>query len=127
MRPTLSAVALLFTLALAACGNGTPAPARTGTLEGREVIGPLCPVEPCTGAANPYEGRSLELRGAYQPLRLVGLESDGRFSASVPAGLYTVGLTDCGFLGCGVTLPTRVEVRAGETATLTIQIDTGIR
>jgi hypothetical protein len=114
-------------LALAACGGGTPAPERTGTLEGRVSIGPLCPVEPCANAVNPYQGRSLELRGAYQPLRLVALADDGTFSAQVPAGLYTVGLTDCGFLGCGQALPVRVEVRAGETATLTVDIDTGIR
>ncbi|MEK9659539.1 MAG: hypothetical protein VW450_06325 [Chloroflexota bacterium] len=87
----------------------------------------MCPVEPCANATNPYEGRSLDLRAAYAPLTLVALADDGTFSASVPAGLYTVGLTDCDFLGCERALPVRVEVRAGDSATLTIEIDTGIR
>ena len=38
-----------------------------------------------------------------------------------------VELTDCDFLGCARALPMSIEVRDGETATINIDIDTGIR
>jgi len=65
----------------------------------------------------PEEGGALRLN----------LASDGSFDVAVPAGSYTVDLSDCVFLTCDQVLPKAIVVEAGETATLEIDIDTGIR
>ena len=54
-------VVALFSLA--ACStNETPAPDNAkGIIKGSVVIGPLCPVEPCSEPFNVYESRALLL------------------------------------------------------------------
>lgn len=112
--------------------TGTAPAPQTGTLEGRVSVGPLCPVEPCpTAAYNPYIGHKLRLTSttmepAPAPIE-VPLAADGSFHATIPAGTYRVDVTDCLWLGCGRSLPVMTTVQAGQTATLTIDIDTGIR
>ena len=104
-----------------------------GTISGKVTIGPLCPVEPCPDPIpDIYTSRQLIL----QPLILqpdsgnpiyIQLNPDGSFQATVNAGIYTVNLTNCTFLGCKYVLPKIVAVRPNETTTVNIDIDTGIR
>jgi hypothetical protein len=104
-----------------------------GTISGKVTIGPLCPVEPCPDPIpDIYTSRQLIL----QPLVLqpdsgnpmyIQLNPDGSFQATVNAGIYTVNLTNCTFLGCKYILPKIVAVRPNETTTVNIDIDTGIR
>lgn len=112
-------------LLLAACSGDattTPAPDR------RVAIGPLCPVEPCPGPMqDPYSSWQLITQPeAAEALRLA-FASDSSFDAAVPAGVYTVDLSDCVFLGCDRVLPKEAVAEAGKPATLAIDIDTVIR
>lgn len=112
-----------------ACGSDpTATPAPDGRVVGRVAIGPLCPVEPCPGPTqDPYWSRQLILQPEDGETLRLALDSDGSFDAAVPAGSYTVDLSDCVFLTCDQVLPKAVVVEAGRTATLDVDIDTGIR
>ena len=136
-RLIILAVTAMALLTLMACGGSQTTPTATpppppdkleGTLTGTVTIGPLCPVEPCLGPVDDvYTSRELLLQqDGSEPIR-VPFQPDGTFRAVVPAGSYMVELTDCEFLGCRDALPVPVEIRDGETATLNIDIDTGIR
>ena len=101
-----------------------------GVLEGRVTIGPWTPVEPIGGSHPPpevYTSRRIVLEGAL--FQKVGIPMDGTgfFSARVKAGAYSLTMTNCTFLGCSRVLPTTVTVKTGETTTVDIDIDTGIR
>lgn len=125
-----------LTLALAvACtsGEGTsPTPdveqGVKGVLEGAVTIGPLCPVEPCgDSSVDPYSGKELVLQQPGGVRIQVPIQSDGIFRAVITAGSYTVNMSPCEYLGCQTTFPITVDIVDGETATLNIDIDTGIR
>ncbi len=99
-----------------------------GTLNGKVSIGPLCPVEPCPASTpNPYTGRKITLSRPDGEIIKIALNSDGTFESDIPSDTYTVGLTDCTYLGCSTALPKTVEVKKGETSQVNIDIDTGIR
>lgn len=99
-----------------------------GTLSGKVRIGPLCPHEPCPNPTpDIYSSRELILHSKVGEPIHVKLNPDGTFRAIVNAGTYRVDLTNCVFLGCKFALPQTVTIKPGQTTTLTIKIDTGIR
>ena len=123
---------LLVTVACTAGGGTTPTPVIDadvrGVLAGSVTIGPLCPIEPCPGSSGEvYSSRELVLQQPGGVLLQVPLRSDGTFEGIVPIGTYAIHLDRCEYLGCQGTFPVSVEIRDGETSTLNIDIDTGIR
>ncbi|MCJ7731595.1 hypothetical protein MUP51_04705 [Candidatus Bathyarchaeota archaeon] len=103
---------------------------QTGVIEGKVTIGPFSPVEPSTGPTVPlgtYSSRSIILKPWIGETVYVPLNEDGYFHAEVKTGQYEATLSDCVFLGCSNSLPRQVEIKPGETTTLNIDIDTGIR
>ena len=98
-----------------------------GTVNGIVTVGPLCPVEPCNRTLD-LSGYSLAfttngIRYSYAPLSV-----NGHFSVSLLSGVYYVTMTpSCPWAGCGRSFPLRVSVVAGQTTSLNISIDTGIR
>ena len=122
----------LLLVAAACTGETRPPRSETigdvrGVLTGSVTIGPLCPVEPCADGGDVYAGRELVLQQPGGVLLLVPLRSDGTFETVISTGSYTVDLGSCDYLGCTDAFPVSVEIREGETATLHIEIDTGIR
>jgi len=122
----------LLVLALTACSSGQSeivAPAdQLGIQSGSVTIGPLCPVEPCNSEiGDTYSSRQILLQGDNFGNIFISLDQDGNFREEVPAGRYQVTLDPCEHLGCSDTLPVQVEILPGETYTLDINIDTGIR
>lgn len=127
---------IVLTLALgAACTSGdgtTPTPdveqGVKGVLEGAVTIGPLCPVEPCGDRfVSPYSGIELVLQQQGGVSLRVPIQAEGVFRAAVPVGSYTVNMSPCEYLGCESAFPLTVDIVDGETTTLNIDIDTGIR
>ena len=118
-------------LALAAACSGpdpTPTPEPDGVLAGVVTIGPLCPIEPCDASeADVYSGREIILEQAGAASIELPLDAGGRFSGAIAPGTYVVRLSDCTFPGCDGVSPTEATIMAGETTTLTMDIDTGIR
>jgi len=125
----LAGLALLTSAACSSGESNTPVLADAeGTLAGSVSIGPLCPVEPCSqDIGDTYTSRQLQLQGESTEAVLVQLSANGTFQALVPVGRYSVGITNCEFLGCSGSLPVTVDIREGETFNLNIVIDTGIR
>ncbi|MCX6648920.1 MAG: hypothetical protein NTV61_05970 [Candidatus Bathyarchaeota archaeon] len=102
----------------------------TGTVEGRVSIKPWTPVEPVGGSHPPpevYTSRRIILEGTLLPRVEMPMNGTGYFTTEVRAGTYSLTMSNCTFLGCSRVLPMTVTVKPGQTTTLQIDIDTGIR
>ncbi len=103
---------------------------KEGTIEGTVTIGPWTPVEPPGGSRPPPEvftSRRIILEGSLFSRIEVPINGSGFFRAHVKAGAYRLTMTNCTFMGCVRALPVTVTVRPGETTSVNIDIDTGIR
>jgi len=106
-----------------------------GVLEGHVSIGPLCPVERippepgCQPTEETYKAHKLIVYGLdesgaeYTAGEFIG-GPDGNYSIPLPAGSYVVRTENVGRLG---SFEAAVSVTAGETSSLDVDIDTGIR
>lgn len=130
MKRNLILLALIIIgLLLAGCSTGTTEP---GLLQGYVTIGPIWPVEregeepeiPC----EVYEARKIMVyhKNGRDLLKQVDIDCDGRYRVELEPGVYTVDINRIGVDFSG-DLPEQVEIMAGLTSSLDIDIDTGIR
>ena len=120
---------LAIGLLLAGCTTGT---VETGTLEGEVTIGPVSPVErpgekppiPC----EVYEARKIVVydKNGNNLIKQVDINCEGQYRVDLETGVYTIDINRVGIDHSG-DVPRKVEIEAGETVTLNIDIDTGIR
>ena len=104
----------------------------TGTLQGHVNIGPLQPVvrvdEP-TPVVPPevYAARQIVVYAAdgQTEIARVQIGPDGNYEVALPPGPYVVDLTRSGIDRSN--LPAKIQITAGQTTTLDVEIDTGIR
>jgi hypothetical protein len=103
-----------------------------GTLEGEVTIGPLTPVQ-TIGTQPPvpcqvYEARKILVydSGKTNLLQQVDIDCTGHYSAELQPGSYTVDINHNG-IDRSFDVPKPVQIKSGETVTLNISIDTGIR
>ena len=123
-------VLLVVLLVLSGC---TIQPVETGTLYGQVSIGPLVPVvregepEP-TAAPEVYAARKVVIYESDGREELVRVEIDatGAYNVTLPVGTYVVDINRAGTDSAN-GLPRQIELRAGESVLLDIEIDTGIR
>ncbi len=107
-------------------------PAGMGSLEGVATIGPLCPVEPChisdEQRAAAYAARNLVITGEGQSSKeyKVPFSLDGHYTVALPEGHYQVDIAKNG-IDRSPDVPKTVAIKHGETVTVNISIDTGIR
>ena len=105
-----------------------------GTLSGKITIGPLCPVErnppdlSCQPTNDTYKAWPIAVWTIYKTAKIAELQptANGSYAIELPAGNYVVDLENHQRLGTS-GLPTNIVIRQGETTTLNIDIDTGIR
>ena len=113
-------------------GTATP-PVGTaqGTLHGTVVTGPTCPVEraedPCP--PKPVPGREVKIASpAGRVVATVTTDGQGHFQVVLAPGNYTVFVVGTAqALGSGRAATVQATVRAGQTTSVTIALDTGIR
>lgn len=106
--------------------------AATGALQGHVNIGPLQPVvridEP-TPVVPPeaYAARQIVIYAAdgQTEIARVQIGPDGNYKVALPPGPYVVDLTRSGIDRSN--LPVKIQIAAGQTTTLDVEIDTGIR
>ena len=120
------ATACLF---LAACADGAGEP---GRLEGKVTIGPIVPVErpgetyevPC----EVYEARKVMVydHNHDKLVKQVDIDCNGHYSVALQPGEYVVDINRIG-IDHSSEVPATVEITSGETVSLDIDIDTGIR
>ena len=122
-------IVLLSLAGLQACDAGTSGQGRgdAGTIVGVVKRGPIMPVcregVPCDGV---FPGAKVVVRTQDgSVVRRTTSDDNGVFNAAVPQGAYTVDIEVEGMLPhCS---PASVSVRAGETANVEVNCDTGIR
>jgi len=119
----------IISLLLAGCGGGDTQP---GILEGTVTIGPIWPVER-PGESPPipcevYEARKVMVydQKGSKLIKQVDLDCQGCYRVELKHGVYTVDINRIG-IDSSSDVPKKVEIRPGETFTLNIDIDTGIR
>ena len=128
----VSPVLLLSLVACSPAGSSAPS-ADVGRLEMQVVAGPVCPVEqdPPDPSCDPrpVEGARIFVQPGDGRDILVGeatTDADGHAAIELPPGDYVVigGEVD-GLMG--LPEPTTVTIAPGETLTITLAYDTGIR
>jgi hypothetical protein len=123
-------LALAIALALAACTHILPGGPQ-GTLVGDVVAGPTCPVEvaenPCPPAPVPNRQVRIETPvGAVAAT--VTTDAEGHFTVHLPPGHYVIHVAIIpGQVGFQQVTPGDVTLVAGQTTSITIELDTGIR
>ena len=121
----LSIVGLL----LAGCNAGAQA---TGTLEGNVTIGPLQPVqregEVTVVPPEVYATRKVMVydKIGKNLIKQVDIDGKGHYQVELKPATYTIDINRIGIDSSG-EVPRQIEIKAGETVTLNIDIDTGIR
>ncbi len=104
--------------------------APAGILTGHVTIGPLCPVEridmPCLPTPETYASRKIVVYDARNSalVQRVTINSIGDYRVELSPGTYVIDVEPAG----GFRSSTRtITIESGKTATLDIDIDTGIR
>ena len=120
----------LFLLALSACSSDPP---ERGILEGQVYIGPLQPAmqtgeEAPTPAPEVYAAREIVVYKKNGVTEFTRLEigATGWYQGELPVGSYVIDINRIG-IDLADNLPKKIEIRAGITTILDIEIDTGIR
>lgn len=121
---------LCILLALEACGGNATTPA-TATIQGTVTAGPTCPVETPEGscAPRPVSDRKVDLNTkAGAIVETTKTDSAGHYRFLTDPGSYVVHVQIVqGEIGMRQTTPGDVTVGAGQTITLDILLDTGLR
>ena len=110
------------------------APRSEGTLEGTMAIAPICPVERippdprCQPTPEMYAAHQVYVYDSAHSRFVATLIPDatGHFSAVLPVGTYVVDVQHRA-IGGARDLPKTIVIKSGETVTISIDIDTGIR
>jgi hypothetical protein len=122
-------VAVIVTLAIAACGS-QPAVAPAGTgIQGVVQAGPTCPVERINSPCPPHPlAATIVVRdaGGHEVTRTHS-GADGRFKADVAPGTYTVVGLSIGSSMLPRPIPTTATVTSGSYTTVNVEYDSGIR
>ena len=117
---------LVFALLLAACGSGGAEPG-TG-VEGTVTVGPQCPVEtsdsPCPDL--PFVG-DVAATASDGDTTTVPTDAQGRFTADLVPGSYTLAAVIRGGGGPPTPIPQSVVVEQGSYTQVTLEVDSGIR
>ncbi len=134
-----SVVLTHFTIGAGGASSTTAGAPLTGSLDAHFFIGPIQPV--CSAnstvgpAPSPYSSIgavvSTSPSGQASTFPIVwtsnGCEVSGSFQASLDPGSYSLSLSSCTFSGCASALPRSSLVVSGESTSVDVSIDTGIR
>lgn len=100
----------------------------SGYLQGKVTIGPLCPVErvneSCVRAPD-YSTVKITITSQSGFAQQIDVNSSGDYRTSLAPGTHTVNAIHPYIRANGV--PIQIAVKAGETVTVDMDIDTGIR
>ena len=120
---------LLFALLLAACGTAQTSGAGLGTIRGRVLLAPTCPVEQVSSPCPPRSLSDVPVRvvdANGKVLASTTSDDGGRFEIEVPPGsfLLTASIEED---PARSVIPTRVQVVAGTVSHANVLVDSGIR
>jgi hypothetical protein len=107
---------------LTGCSGSSAGGADSG-LRGRALLGPACPVEPCSVSEPPYIG-SFVVRRDGAVVAKVKTDGKGRFEVRLGAGRYVL---ESESAGLPFLKPVDVAVHAHEFTDIELAFDSGIR
>jgi hypothetical protein len=120
---------LLVAVALAGCGGATSpaAPASSGTVTGRVLAAPGCPVEQANSPCPPIPVAGAQVRALRGGKAVVTVRSrrDGTFQLRLGAGAYILTAVNAG--GYRSTTRAVITVRPGQRIRVNLTVDSGIR
>lgn len=112
-------------------GGRCVVPDGTGMLRGQVTIGPNCPVEradnPCVTPPEAYASREFLVTQNGKTITSFHADASGNYIISLAPGTYTIVFAKTGIGFMSKNLPGIVTIKANESATLNIDVDTGIR
>lgn len=124
---------ILIALLTTGCSATLLGEADKGVLEGHVTVGPLLPVqregEPTpTPGPEVYSARKIVIyaEDGETELERAAIDAQGNYRVELPSGRYVVDINHVG-IDQGVDMPATVVINPGETTTLDVEIDTGIR
>ncbi len=143
-RYSILIIIIFGTILSFACENSTNnTTLKTGILEGKVTIGPLCPVEPCNltpeQIAAIYEARKVIIyeKSSLSKIAEIQLNADGEYSVALNSGQYIVDVSDANGNAqpldlsqrprFGNAIPQEAEILEDQTTISDFDIDTGIR
>lgn len=134
MRKYLLLLLVCSFVIILACRNENQPTMDYGYLAGRIGIGPICPVETnppdpnCQPTEETYAAWPITVWTYDKHTKVASIipQSDGAYVVDLAPGAYVVALDRSSGVG-GSNLPQTVSITKGETTSLDIEIDTGIR
>jgi hypothetical protein len=105
-------------------------PTSMGVLTGKVTMGPLSPVGGISGAplSAPLTGaRIIISRPEGQEIKSVVTDDEGKYSISLPPGLYRIEMPSLPHSMFTKDLPATVSITEGKEIRMDIRVDTGIR
>ncbi len=129
-------------------GTGTPSTSSsstgagsgsTGTLEASFSVGPTQPVCSANATRGPAPSSYSSIEAVVTPSgsgqtanfpiawTSTGCEVLGSLQAPLASGSYSLSLSSCTFMGCSSALPRSFVIAAGQSTSIDVSIDTGIR
>jgi len=143
-RYSILIIIIFGTILSFACENSTNnTTLKTGILEGKVTIGPLCPIEPCNltpeQIAAIYEARNVIVyeKSSLRKIAEIQLNADGEYSVELNSGQYIVDVSDANGNALpldlsqrprfGNAIPQEAELFSDQTTISDFDIDTGIR
>lgn len=120
---------LLFALLLAACGTDQTSGTELGTIRGRVLLAPTCPVEQVASPCPPRPLSDVVVRvvdAKGKVLAATTSNDGGRFEIEVRSGSYLLTASIEQDPARSV-IPTRVRVDAGAVSHANVLVDSGIR
>lgn len=135
MKIELTFIAAILCLVILIFGCVQTPSLERGTLSGRITIGPICPVERyppdprCQPTNETYKAWQLYVWNLDKTKKIVPIEPElnGSYVVQLPIGKYIIDLEKENQRFGARNLPATIEIKANETTSLDINIDTGIR
>jgi hypothetical protein len=134
-----SVVLAHFTIGAGGASSTTAGSPLSGSLDARFSIGPIEPVCSANSTVGPAPSPYSSIEAVVSPspsgqastFPIIwtsnGCEVSGSLQASLDPGSYSLSLSSCTFSGCASALPRSFLVVSGQSTSVDVSIDTGIR
>jgi len=136
-----SVVLIHFTIGVGSSATSTATGTGTaGTLQAAFDVGPIQPVCSATATTGPaptsYSSveASISIQSDFSNARNFpitwlsnGCSASGSLVTTLAPGTYSLNVTPCQWMGCSNSLPKNFTITAGQSTTVKVSIDTGIR
>ena len=139
MKKIIFVLVLISIILISSCGKKTTEPENKGFLEGgflegKVTINQRCPegdFSDCKSESEIYKTRKIVIytENRTSIIKEISLDQKGNYKTDLNAGNYLVDIVDINYFNVDKSsdVPKKVKIESGQTFTLNINIDVGIR